>query len=66
MNDQDNIFDILFVEDDDDDFELIQEAFKKIGQGEKLQRAVDIEDTMNIILQNDRTSLRNPLLGLVV
>ncbi|MGV7222707.1 MAG: response regulator [Nitrospinales bacterium] len=66
MKEQDKNFHILLVEDDDDDFKLIKDAFKEVSDCKKLHRAVNGDEAVNLILEYEKSSSNNPIFGLVI
>ena len=66
MSEQKNIPYILFVENNDEDFELIRNAFSAKGLGNNLKRARDGEEALELIFNPDTASNSSSLPGLVV
>lgn len=66
MTAQKNISDILLAEDDDIDFDLIKDAFKVTGLGNRVQRAIDGEEALELIFHPERAPMRDFLPGLVI
>lgn len=66
MSAQRNISDILIVEDDDVDYDLIQEAFKVIGLSNRVIRAVDGEEAMELVLYPNTSLIKDFQPGLMI